>query len=191
VKRALLLLLVVVGCGHKIEMMVPPPDGGTSMNVPDAGDGGAVDGGGPTFIAFDSDFAPFRTWMSFHKDAPDSGDVTNVHTMGPLTEYLSARPPHGSTEFPVGTIIVKVMENQTPQVIFAMAKRGGGYNDMGASGWEWFQIDEQPDVEILWRGLGPPGANTYGGDPSACNTCHVGAQANDCVASPELQLTHF
>jgi hypothetical protein len=182
VRRAL-ALVVLFGCGPA---RVPP--GGAGGGVGGAGGGSEEmpDAGPPQFLAFDRDFESFRTWESFHTEGPDGGG--DVHTMGPHTEYLSARPPRGSTAFPQGTVIVKVMETSSPPLIVAMAKRGGDYNDMGAPGWEWFQLDENP-VQILWRGLGPPGAGTYGGNPSACNVCHLGAQPNDCVASQALQLS--
>jgi len=71
--------------------------------------GGTTNDGSGTetgaFIAFTPDFFPFRTWEAF--DLPDSGAQGSVHLAGPKTCYLKERPPPASTQFPVGTIIVK------------------------------------------------------------------------------------
>src|SRR4051794_5627134 len=75
------------GCGHADDV---PPD--TTS----------------TFIAFASDFQGFRGWEAFHlPDAPAQG---SFHVAGPRTIYLNLRPPHGSREFPVGTVLVKEVE---------------------------------------------------------------------------------
>jgi len=67
------------------------------------------------------------------------------------TEYIKRPPASGSSEFPVGTLIVKEATGGTiPHEIFAMAKRGGGFN-RDAPGWEWFELQDQP-VVIVWRG---------------------------------------
>ena len=57
----------------------------------------------------------------------------------------------------------------------------------GARDWEWFEIIEDPTT-IVWRGLGPPNGESYGGDPDACNSCHTQCAGNDFVCSPTL---HF
>lgn len=75
--------------------------------------------------------------------------------------------------------------------LFAMVKRGGGYNAVGALGWEWFELAERKDgsVAIKWRGLSAPSGESYGNDPhGTCNACHERAKANDFVKSPALAL---
>ncbi len=146
---------------------------------------------GDTFLAFASHFKGFRTWEPF---PVTTGGGDPVHTTGPRTEYLKARPDEGASEFPVRTIIVKETDTEAlaDRTVFAMVKRGGDYNASGAAGWEWFElknIDEQ-NVSIVWRGVGPPAGEQYGGDPNAgCNSCHEGAAKNDFVLSTALQLS--
>jgi hypothetical protein len=148
---------------------------------------------GDTFLAVDSSFAGFRTWEPFPL-APGSNGT--IHTAGARTEYLNRAPPKGSTSFPVGTIIVKESDDGpiADRQVFARVKRGGGYNAAGAAGWEWFElknVDEQR-VTRVWRGVGPPVGEKYGGDPNGgCNGCHGAAKDNDFVLSPPLQLEMF
>lgn len=143
--------------------------------------------GGDTFIAFSSSFADFRTWTSFHSEGPAPG-TQPPDILGPRTEYLNRMPPSGSSEFPVGTIVVEAMETDAHHIVAAV-KRGGGYN--GGRNWEWFEIKENP-IAIVWRGLGPPNGESYGGDPEGCNTCHATCGAsNDFRCSPFLQLSSF
>ena len=151
-------------------------------------------GGGPadaseTFLAFSSTFAAFRTWPSFHSDGPADDGTFPPDVLGPRTQYINQPPPHGATEFPLGTVIVEVRDSGK---IFAGVKRGGGFNGGGARNWEWFELSDAP-VTIVWRGVGPPIGDTYGGDPNGgCNACHIkcGA-ANDYVCSPRLALGAF
>ena len=76
--------------------------------------------------------------------------------------YLNREPPRGGTSFPVGTILVKVVHPESdagtlPDQIFAMAKRGGDFNDGGAAGWEWFELNPASQSPIfIWRGAQPP-----------------------------------
>jgi hypothetical protein len=138
-----------------------------------------------TFIAFTTDFASFRSWPSYHSDGPAEGTVP-VDVLGPRTQYLSQLPGVGATAFPVGTMIVEARANGK---FFAGAKRGGGFNAPGARDWEWFELAEDAGaVSIIWRGVGPPSGDTYGGDPDGCNLCHKACAANDYVCSPVLQI---
>ncbi len=147
------------------------------------------------FIAFTTNFCGYRRWASF--SIANTKAQGNVHVAGPRTAYLNKRPPPGSREFPVGTIIVKELTTGAieDRSVFAMVKRGGGYDTTGAVNWEWFELKNTPDgnvSRIVWHGFGPPnGLDAYGGDPKVCNTCHAGAKGNDYVQSAELQLAHF
>ena len=151
---------------------------------------GPVQGGpeGPldTFIAFASDFEGYTRWESFSLQS--TAVPNDVHATGRRTLYLSRRPPKGSTAFPVGTLMVKAL----PGVgrAFARVKRGGGYNP-GAPGWEWFELQHVTldEVIFVWRGVGPPSGEGYGGDPDGCNTCHSTAPQNDTVLAPDLRLS--
>jgi len=152
------------------------------------GDDSSAPPGDSSGVVFASSFQGFRSWTSYHFDQPTAQGV--VHAAGPRTEYIKALPPKGSTSFPVGTLIVKTLETGDRQ-IFAMVKRGAGYNAGGAIGWEWFELKEADDgtVAIIWRGVGPPSGEKYGGDPSGgCNGCHAAARANDFVQSPKIVL---
>lgn len=140
--------------------------------------------------AFARDFQGFESWEQFavpgSENAPDGG---SVHTGGARTIFLKERPPKGSTEFPIGTMIVKVGTFNT----FAMHKRGGTYNVKGARGWEWVELEKNNagQVIIVWQGLGPPAGEKYGDIDVTCNDCHGAATGNDSVLSEPMQLTNF
>jgi hypothetical protein len=153
-----------------------------------------------TFVAFASDFSGFHAWSSTPgvgppgAPQPPSGADGGVH-VGPLTTYINQNPPHGSTSFPVETIIVK--EPDSPPLIerqiFAMVKRGGGYNSSGATDWEWFELRnaDETNVTIVWRGVGPPSGEAYASTPTLCNDCHGMARGNDFVWTQGLELSSF
>jgi len=138
------------------------------------------------FIAFAGDFDGFHDWERLFIPAAELDDP--IHG-GNRSIYINRRPPKGSAQYPVGTIIVKQMESPTGHT-FAMVKRGGGFNPEGATGWEWFRIvDTNGVVSIAWRGMGPPDGETYGGDAGGvCNGCHFAGKANDWVQYSGLKL---
>ncbi len=151
------------------------------------------------FVAQASDFSGFHSWASTPGvgpvGAPDPSAATDggIHS-GPMTTYINQKPPHGSTSFPVGTIIVK--EQNDPQLtdrqIFAMVKRGGGYNLAGAVDWEWFELRnlDANDVEIVWQAI-PLSAESYASNPNVCNDCHLLIKTNDYVWTQGLSLSSF
>lgn len=163
-------------------------------------DGAAGGDGGNYFVAFAPDFYGFRTWSSAPAvpiatlpppPVPDGGADGGIH-VGMLTVFWNAPPPAGSSRFPVGTIIVKETDGGavTSRQVFAMVKRGGDFNAGGAVDWEWFElmnIDDQ-HVTVVWRGVGPPAGERYGGNPATCNDCHLRAASNDDVWSSALAL---
>jgi hypothetical protein len=175
-KRCALLVVAAIACSGGQQQMMPPPDAGDPNQV---------------FLAEDADFADFRAWAAY--PVPPGEDGGFIHDLGPRTEYLNEKPPHGATVFPLGTIIVKAMMADPPRN-FAMAKRGGDYNDAGAENWEFFEIIEPSDGGsnyILWRGEGAPVGSQYPGSPdNLCNGCHLSSD-NDHVNSQALQLTNF
>ncbi len=152
-----------------------------------------------TFVAFASNFSGFRTWPSTPGVAPGApqppGSLDGGLHSGPLVTYINQKPPHGSTSFPIGTIIVK--EPTTPPLterqIFAMVKRGGGFDLTGVTNWEWFELQnvDQNDVNVIWRGIGPPSGEVYAATPDICNACHELARDNDFVWTEGLQLSSF
>ncbi len=173
--------------------------------------GGAGDPGesGPNFIAFAPDFAGFHDWPSSVAGAPDAGPGqpepadAGVFSDGGVHDPAVAKTvfiklPVGAvvdSEFPLGTIIVKEIDGGelTTRKIFAMVKRGGGYNRSGATNWEWFELEniDAASARIRWRGVGPPAGEMYGGDKGGCNPCHSQAIANDFVMSATLDLSRF
>jgi hypothetical protein len=165
--------------------------------------GGDADGGSPApavSIAQPQDFDGFCNWP--HAPAVAAGDAGDgVHGLGPLIVYWNKPPPHGSTQFPVGTMILKESQDPDPskRVIFAMEKResrGAGWNTGGADGWEWFSLQDLGNCVVgsppLWRGTIPPVGEAYTGTPGGdCNGCHVEAMDNDYVWDTALQLSNF
>lgn len=146
------------------------------------------------FIAFATNFQDFRSWETFVR--PNRSDVPGcLHSTCLRTDYLNQRPPPGSTAFPIKTMIVKDLDNPAGRQIFAMVKRGGGYNADGAVGWEWFELEENADgsVKIVWRGLGAPDDEVYGlpGMNGGCNQCHTIASGNDYVHSEDLTVVNL
>lgn len=174
---ALFVLVAAAACGGGTEE--PPGDGQPT-----------------SFIAVAATFRDFRSWPSFHSDGPPDDGVISKDVLGPRTQYVNQLPPPGSTEFPVGTVVVEARENDLMK-IFAGVKRGLNFNTEGARNWEWFELVEdqatQTKVQIMWRGVGPPLGDTYGGDPNGtCNTCHVKCgSSNDFICSSKLQLASF
>lgn len=162
-------------------------DDGTSSGVE-----GATSTVAEPFVAFERDFQSFRRWETFPLgDRPAMGVV---HLAGMRTDFVNHRPPKGASSFPVGTIVVKEIgsaANPDTHQIFAMVKRGGGYNMQGAVGWEWFELQPRAEggVTIVWRGTGPPNGEVYGSEKvGTCNDCHGTAATNDYVLAPPLSL---
>jgi hypothetical protein len=145
------------------------------------------------FIAIASDFRGFHSWQSY--DTTDGADAGGIHDGSTVREYINQIPRSGSTEFPIGTAIVKEVTGGTMgHEMFAMVKREGPDNTI-AKGWEWLDLipvaDGKDSVTIKWRGNGPPIGDTYGGDSaSGCNTCHRDC-GNDAVCAKELALKNF
>lgn len=165
---------------------------------------------GETFIAYGSNFTDYPKWESTplataeHADdggvpIDDAGCALGHDTSTNRFGFLNRRPAPGSTEFPVGTIFVKEMRKdgvaREGWQVFAMVKRGGGYNQSGAKGWEWFELAPVADgvaPRIVWRGSGPPAGEGYGSPAcGGCNSCHGVAAGNDYVVSPEFDLKNF
>jgi hypothetical protein len=152
--------------------------------------GGCEEPAPARFLAFERDFQGFRSWDGGpFEELPAQGQT---HFAGDQ-RYFIRGPKRTSREFPVGTIIVKQarLDARPEGQLFAMVKRGGGFNAQGAAGWEWFELVERNDksVAIKWRGVSAPSGENYGNDPhGTCNVCHARAKANDFVKSPALAL---
>jgi hypothetical protein len=162
-----LLMLIASGCGPVDD--TPAPE---------------------VFIALPRDFRDYAQWTHF--TLPPREVVGSPHLAGESALFINRIPPSGSTAFPIGTIIVKRLADETQS--FAMVKRGGGYNSAGASGWEWFEIKPAADGTpvIVWRGITPPAGEMYHGvSGGECNLCHEAGRANDFVQSEPLLLTGF
>ncbi|HTB71931.1 MAG TPA: hypothetical protein VK762_01745 [Polyangiaceae bacterium] len=176
---------------------------GCSGGSNSSGDNEASDGGVPDpFISQVSDFAGFCKWSSAPAIAPADAGGDGIHGDAGLTVYWNKSPPHGATQFPVGTIILKETNDPDPskRTVFAMAKRtarGEGYNSAasgGADGWEWWSVTDlgNCNVERLWRGVSPMSSEPYAGQTIGdCNGCHTHAAGNDYVWSTALELSHF
>lgn len=139
------------------------------------------------FIALERNFQGFQNWARV--DLADRPEQGGTHLAGGTHEYINSPPVAGAKAFAVGTIFVKTVESQKKSDIFAMVKRGNGFNASGASGWEWFGLRARADgsVAIVWRGVNAPDGETYGGDPlGGCNGCHGAAAKNDHVHAYSL-----
>jgi hypothetical protein len=166
---------------------------------------------GEPFIALERDFQGFEGWTKVNlADRPALGAA---HAAGDAHEYINQLPPAGSRTFPVGTILVKTMKSERrasdagtgagagggtaagARDVFAMVKRGAGYNAKGSPGWEWFELRPRSDTTlgIVWRGVNPPDGEGYGRDVSdgGCNSCHQQAVKNDFVHALALTLSEI
>ncbi len=143
------------------------------------------------FLAMLDDLASYPKWRRFDRGVdrvpPTHDGLTFIH--------VDPMPAPGATEFAVGTRIVRVEQrDDAPWELHAMVKRGGGFNEAGAAGWEFFELTLDGDgrASMLWRGLGPPSGDGYrapeGGALLGCNHCHAAATWNDSVLSDPLQL---
>jgi hypothetical protein len=145
---------------------------------------------GSPYLAFAQNFFGYHSWPSY--DVSEDADLVGIHDGSVVMEYINRLPASASNEFPVGTLVVKEATGGTiPHEIFAMAKRGGGFNTV-ATGWEWFELENldcaDDRVKLIWRGVGPPVGEMYGGDPNAgCNSCHADC-GNDAVCAKALNL---
>jgi hypothetical protein len=154
---------------------------------------------GTMFISQIPDFTGFCNWPSAPA-MPEGGDASDgIHGLGPLRVYWNKPPPHGCSQFPVGTIILKESEETDPtkRTVFAMVKRqarGGVFNSTGAQGWEWWSLEDNGDCTVteLWRGPSDLSMDSYAGTPAGdCNGCHGMAMNNDYVWDEALQLSSF
>jgi hypothetical protein len=149
---------------------------------------------GACFTALDPQFDGFRSWTSYSFQGSAAGDPSSfvfAHLAGPRTEYINTPPPHGSTAFPTGTIIVKEIGAGDPanHHLFTMVKRGCDFNAAGATNWEWMELTETAGGgTVLWRGAQPPAGESYAADGESCNTCHKSCATNDSVCSPKITL---
>ena len=142
------------------------------------------------FIALGGDFDGFASW-----DAIDLGEqpANGLHLAGHRVVYLNRAPAHGATTFSKGTIAVKVITDPATLAsqVFAMAKRGPGFNPAGAVGWEWFELASPTGSPVLkWRGASSPTSGVYAGSNVTCNTCHQTGR-NDSVLTAQLALDSF
>jgi hypothetical protein len=152
------------------------------------------------FIALERDFQGLEDWHQI--DLPEREAQGVTHLAGDAVEYVNQVPRPGQKSFPVGTILVKRMTSgERKNDMFAMVKRGGGFNAAGAHGWEWFELVRREDdsIGIKWRGIDAPFGESYSqtadsskeeGDPmGGCNGCHEMATKNDFVLTAELTLS--
>ena len=154
-------------------------------------------GGGETFIALQRDFQMFRSW---ERVMVGEASVEGGHPVGARFAYVNRSPAPGEGAFPVGSILVKTVENGAADTwkIHARVKRGGGFNSTGAFGWEWFdlRVTNEDNVVIMWRGEQPPRNHGYESLPGLgvtmtmdgnCNTCHGAARETDFILSAALR----
>jgi hypothetical protein len=147
-----------------------------------------------------SDFMNYSSWTEYDLGGGDAGTTSDAcaHLADvPRVAFINKAPPHGSTEFPVGTMIVKqirVTQDPSTWQVFGMAKRDDGQYGTpsnGCLGWEWYGLNAPGgSTAFQWSGLGPSGADPYA-SCGPCASCHTAAQANDCVNSPELSLSQW
>lgn len=146
--------------------------------------------GDPPFLALTADFADFQSWERLPVEDADA-----AHGAGPRVVYRSERPHRGA--YAQGAMLVKTegaLEDPAAWLIFAMAKRGAGYNAEGTPGWEWFELTmlDGATPAIEWRGPDSPDGSTYGapseetGEPGpTCNDCH--SEGHDGILSAEAR----
>jgi hypothetical protein len=149
---------------------------------------------GTVCLAFGAHFTNFVDWYAFPGASDIVPDPGEVHSGGVRKVYINKLPKAGSKSFAVGTVIVKDIASDKDvrlHRVFAMVKRGGGFNVGGATDWEWFELIRNQDetATVRWQGLGPPAGEKYSGDKAGgCNSCHSAASSNDFVLTRGLKL---
>lgn len=156
------------------------------------GDEAAVATAPTVFVAMQDDFRGYATWPS-----RELGTTTLAgHPSGPRRVYIRGAIRPGDTAWPVGTMLVKeirVMESPQSWELFAMVKRGGGYNPDGAAGWEFFllRLNSAGVPVLVSRGYAPSNGqfDPYTGLGMGCNGCHghPDARAFDSILTPSLR----
>lgn len=126
------------------------------------------------YAAVNADFENYNEWTkigetsdshpllgSAHKgDNPDA--VRRVYK-----KQIMANPDTESQGYPIGTVIVKEVEEDSEITeITAMIKRGGNFN-VDHGNWEWFMLDPSA-LAIMDQG-----ADLMG---NMCNSCHQSAK---------------
>ena len=168
-RAAGVLALALLGCGG--DEAAPPEPG--------------------LFIALSPQFRDFRSWP---RVAISAGDDP-IDPTQPFFAYANMPPPAAGAQYPVGSILVHTVElTEDPMSweVFAMVKRGGGYNASGARDWEFFRLGfASGDVPfIISRGFSPVDDGIYSSGPGrGCNGCHAAtdAAAHDYVLSRQLR----
>ncbi len=123
------------------------------------------------FIALERDFQGFEGWHQIELPKREAQGIT--HRAGDAVEFVNQVPKPGQQSFPVGTILVKkVTSKEHGREMFAMVKRGGGFNSAGAHGWEWFELVQREDdsIGIKWRGLTRRSARATAAPPTTRRT---------------------
>lgn len=122
------------------------------------------------YAAAASDFSNYRTWGLIQDTTAVSPYLGGAHKSSDSTavrriykKQLLANPDTTQAGYPVGTIIVKeIQQNGAVTEITGMVKRGGSFNTAN-NGWEWFTLDPTTS------GIMARGADLMSG---MCNGCH-------------------
>ena len=131
-----------------------------------------------------ADFANYRDWPKIGMSQGPSALLGPAHKPDEARhvykKQLLANPDTETQGYPVGTVIVKEVRDNSDAVIeiTAMVKRGGGFNTEG-NGWEWFMLDPAT------RSVMGRGANLMDG---GCATCH--SQALDPANGVDYVFRH-
>lgn len=141
-----------------------------SLAAKQAGGGDNVFAHPSEFTAAAADFANYRSWSKIEEESGSKPLLGGAHQGADPTairriykKQIMANPDTTQQGYPVGTLIVKeVQQNSAITEITAMVKRGGTFNATNG-GWEWFMLDPSNSA-IIARG-----DNLLGG---ACNGCH-------------------
>lgn len=130
------------------------------------------------FIASDTDFSNYREWTKIDDRNDQNPLLAGMAHKGDdpnairrvFKRELYAAPEDSEFGFPIGTVIVKEVEqNGAITELAAMVKRGGDFNDDNQN-WEWFMLDPATATVIE----DPQGNPERGADLMAgmCNSCH-------------------
>jgi len=155
-------------------------DGCMDPNAVNFSDSATRDDGTCTyeFVADNSTFAGFSTWvLQAINEGADPANLGEAHggndssTTRTVYFYNGQDPEEGM--YPRGTLIVKHTQSDSGNVnvITAMAKRGGGYNQAN-NGWEWFILNMDGSIATDENGKELRGANLLNG---SCGSCHAAA----------------
>lgn len=151
------------------------------------------------FSATIEDFQDYKNWTKIDEVTGNNPANASAHNVNGIRKtyrkQASASPYTEAGEYPIGTIIVKEITNNSGAItqMYAMVKRGGNFNPNGG-GWEWF-LPNTSLTEARSQGASAfcGGCHSQAGDTTKTDPSFLGAdyafyKKDDPVPLPSSSL---